>query len=276
MTKIVLREELLDYWSAENAFDHIRKIEGEIAKAKDNRRVIKFELNDRTYYLKHHVGIGWKEYFKNIFQLKMPVLGASNEWYAIERLMPTEIPVMTAVAFGQQGLNPANQESFLVTRELENTLSLEKLCETWKQSPPSYKRKKALIERVAVIARIMREQGLNHRDFYICHMLLDISQGRDNIDPSALRLYLVDLHRMQLRRRVPKRWLIKDIGSLYFSAAHIGLTKRDIVHFIRSYESYGNRQSVRGLLSSSFWRGVNKRTYKLHRKDFSCDPVLPL
>lgn len=53
--------------------------------------------------------------------------------------------------------------------------------------------------------------------------------------PIALRLSLIDLHRSQLRRRTPRRWRDKDLAALYFSALHIGLTRRDLLRFVREY-----------------------------------------
>ena len=45
-------------------------------------------------------------------------------------------------------------------------------------------------------------------------------------DLEKMRLYLIDLHRMQLRRKTPSRWIVKDIAGLYYSSMDIGLTKR--------------------------------------------------
>ncbi|MST95429.1 MAG: hypothetical protein EXS33_09230 [Pedosphaera sp.] len=44
-----------------------------------------------------------------------------------------------------------------------------------------------------------------------------------------MELFVIDLHRAQLRDRVPARWLVKDLGGLLFSALDCGLTRRDQV-----------------------------------------------
>ena len=46
---------------------------------------------------------------------------------------------------------------------------------------------------------------------------------------------LIDLHRAQVRPRVPQRWRYKDLAGLYFSALGIGLTQGDKLRFLRRY-----------------------------------------
>ena len=84
----------------------------------------------------------------------------------------------------------------------------------------------------------MHANGINHRDFYICHFLLDVSADVYRQSPQALRLSLIDLHRVQLRKRTPSRWVVKDIGGLYFSSMRIGLTRRDLYRFMKVYRDY--------------------------------------
>ena len=50
-----------------------------------------------------------------------------------------------------------------------------------------------------------------------------------------LGLSLIDLHRAQVRDKVPRRWRDKDLSGLYFSALNIGLTERDKLRFLRTY-----------------------------------------
>ena len=53
--------------------------------------------------------------------------------------------------------------------------------------------------------------------------------------PEHLKLSLIDLHRAQIREQTPRRWRDKDLASLYFSALDIGLTRRDLLRFLRIY-----------------------------------------
>ena len=38
-----------------------------------------------------------------------------------------------------------------------------------------------------------------------------------------------------MRARTPRRWRDKDLAALYFSALDIGLTRRDLLRFVRQY-----------------------------------------
>ena len=50
-------------------------------------------------------------------------------------------------------------------------------------------------------------------------------------------LYLIDLHRSQVRNKVPRRWRNKDVGGLYYSTAPLDLTHRDL---LRAYLPVGS------------------------------------
>ena len=249
-----------------DVFDYLLRLDGELFRELANRRTLRFTLNDKRYFLKAHFGVGWKEIFKNLLQLRLPVLGARNEWRAIQTLTRLGVETMTLVAYGERGLNPARRQSFVITEALEQTASLEDFCADWATHPPASKAalrlKRALIERVATIARRMHASGINHRDFYICHFLLDVSADVYEQPPQALRLSLIDLHRVQLRRRTPLRWVVKDIGGLYFSSMRIGLTRRDLYRFMKVYRDSTLRATLRE--DGKFWSRCRLRAFSLY------------
>jgi heptose I phosphotransferase len=254
------RRKLARPWSGvEEAF----RVEGEIYRepAQARRRTLRFELDGQGYFLKLHWGVGWKEIFKNLASGRLPVLGAQNEWRAIRRLDQLGLETMQLEAHGQEGLNPARRRSFVVTRELENCISLESYCAHWKQRPPVPVQKWRLIERVARITRILHENGLNHRDLYLCHFLLQQPWSGEEAD---LHLYLIDLHRMQQHRRLPARWRVKDLGSLWFSALEVGLTKRDLLRFLRAYFGVPLRQVLAS--RSGLLEAAARRAHALEKK----------
>lgn len=207
-------------------------LEGEVFKCIQNRRTFRIERQGRGFFIKCHRGVGWREILKNLVTCKLPVLGAGNEWHAIHRLLELGVETMTPVAFGEEGVNPAQQRSFLVTKELVNCISLEHYCEQWRVQPPSVRHKRRLIRHLASIARTLHEHGVNHRDFYLCHFLLQ--QPWDG-SVEDLKLFVIDLHRVQIRKDTPRRWRIKDLAALYFSAQGVGLTQRDILCFLKTY-----------------------------------------
>lgn len=270
--KLIVRGALQKEWADKDVFTHIQQLDGEVIRDKEGRQTLKFSCAGKNYYRKLHTGIGWGEIAKNFSQLKMPVFGAANEWLAINRVTALGLDTLNAVAYGKRGRNPARQLSFLITEELSDTLSLAVYAEKWPQQPPSLGEKRALIGKVATIARTIHGAGINHRDLYICHFLLDQSSAAlaAKVQP---RLYLVDLHRAQIRSKVPSRWLVKDLASIYFSALDIGLTKGDVFWFLRIYfdEPLADILSKRARLLAR----VARRAVKLYRRDFKRTPKLP-
>ena len=254
-------------------FDQLMDMEGEMFREmpREGRRTLRFACGGRSYFIKIHRGVGWREIFKNLFSLRLPILGARNEWQAIEKLGELGIPTTPLVACGERGANPARRESFVLTRDLGKTISLEDLCKDWQQTPPPVRLKRSLIRETARIARIMHGNGMNHRDFYICHFLLDLHQDVDVDNPL---LHLIDLHRVQIRSKTPSRWIVKDIGGLYFSALDAGLTRNDVYRFLREYY----QQPLRDILNNkaAMLNEFTERAIKNYRIMHKRDPELPV
>ncbi|WP_101758460.1 lipopolysaccharide core heptose(I) kinase RfaP [Oceanicoccus sp. KOV_DT_Chl] len=257
--KLFLRDEFKRLWQGKDPFCEVQKIKGDIYRNKEGRTTSQVTIAGRSYFLKVHTGIGWNEIFKNIVQFRLPVIGASNEYLAAKKLTDLGVSTLTTAAFGKRGWNPAKQLSFILTDDLNNTISLEDYCAAWQEAPPEYKHRIALVRLLASVSRTMHKAGINHRDYYICHFLLEKNNAAEPDNP---RCYLIDLHRAQMRREVPERWAIKDIAGLYFSAMNIGLTKRDCLRFMKIYGDGNLRQ-----LDTEFWKKVNSVALKLYQKD---------
>ena len=271
---LYLRDDLATAWRGSDPFAMARQQGGEIYRDKEGRRTLRFELDGRGYFLKLHQGVGWGEILKNLVQGRLPVLGATNEYRAIRALEALDIDTLSVAGFGRRGINPAAQLSFLITDELSGVLSLEDYCRNWREQPPTLALKRRLIERLADISRTLHEHGINHRDYYLCHFMLDISQPVDAARIANTPLHVIDLHRAQLRTQVPRRWRIKDLGALYYSALDIGLSARDVLRFIRRYR--GRRLRTIFAEERDLWRAVRQRAGAIYRRDFGREPRWPL
>lgn len=227
---LVLDEPFRSLWASQDAFACVETLQGKVLRALEGRRTFRTEIGGRGYFVKIHHGVGWQEIFKNLLAGRLPILGAANEWHAVQRLAIHGVDTMHAVAFGSRGSNPARRHSFLITEELAPTISLEDFCRDWTAVTPGLTLKRRLIERVATMTRRMHAGGVNHRDLYICHFLLHLP-----VDPDNPKLSLIDLHRAQLRQKTPRRWRDKDLAALHFSSLDIGLTRRDRLRFLRAY-----------------------------------------
>lgn len=243
-------------------FDYLPKnfadfmhLTGETFRQQKGRKTQRVILDNKAYFIKQHLGVGWLEIIKNLIQLRLPIISAKNEWEAIYRLQKLGINTPVVAAYGTRGINPAARQSFILMEELASTVSLEDFCRDWKVNQPAFSLKLQLLKQVANIAKTMHENGINHRDFYLCHFLL-------KTQTPLPKLYVIDLHRAGLHRKLPTRWIIKDLAGLYFSSRHIGLSQRDLFRFMKVY-----RQSpLRGIIAteSRFWQKVVARGEKLH------------
>lgn len=243
--RLILAEPFKSLWDGKDAFEAVEGLQGQVYRELEARRTLRTEVNGKGYFVKIHRGVGWGEIVKNLVTARLPVLGAGQEWKAIQRLNDAGVSTMTAVAYGERGSNPAQQHSFIVTEELAPTVDLEQLTLTWIEQPPSPIVKRALLRRVAQMTGRMHAAGVNHRDCYICHFLLHTDKPFDADD---FRLSVIDLHRAQVRNAVPKRWRDKDLAGLYFSALNIGLTKRDLLRFIKVYFGVVDSRPLRQIL----------------------------
>jgi hypothetical protein len=255
---------LQEKFSGEDAFDQIFATEGKIYRNFKGRKTLRFEHAGKGYFLKIHPGVGWGEIIKSLLSLRAPVLGAKDERDAILALERINVQTMTIAGYGSRGSSPATIESFIITEEIEDSISLEELVLDGKYQTLSPLMKRSLIRKVAEIARTMHQNGVNHRDFYICHFLLSKSWLVDNRSDVVPPLYVIDLHRTQVRDKVPLRWLEKDMAGLHFSSLDAGLTVRDRLRFMCLYENRPLRAVVRNL--NGFWSKIDRKACKLYRK----------
>ena len=259
---VELKAPFNELWKDKDPFAETDKLDGEVFRALETRRTLRFQLDDKSYFIKIHYGTTLKEVLKNLFSFRLPVLGADREWNAIHRLTEAGVDTMNGRAFGQKGWNPLRRHSFIITEDLTPTVSLEDYCANWVTQPPKFKTKQMLIQRVAEMVRKMHSIGINHRDCYICHFLLHLPFDGDE---QHLKISVIDLHRAQMRAHVPTRWRDKDLIGLYFSSLNIGLTQRDIWRFLTVYFAASPRKIVQqeaGLLAKAQARAekIRERT----------------
>ncbi len=272
---IYIREDLRPLFSGEHQVADFLRIDGEVFKEFPTRRTLKFQRNGRDFFIKSHWGLGWKEIIRRLLSLRIPVVSARTEWRAILALEAIGLSTMKIAAYGEDGTNPATRKSFIATEALSDTRSLEKWAPSFMQAEDTKEKitlKRALIKKMAQISRHLHTNGINHRDFYLCHFLLDISGGTTPL-PEEIKLYLIDLHRVQVRRHVPQRWVVKDIAGLFFSSMDLGLTARDMFRFMKIYSGKPLRVTLQS--DRRFWTKVYYRALHLYNRQTGAQPDLP-
>lgn len=257
---LYLRDDLARAWEGSNAFQRAAGLEGQVYRAVANRRTLRFQAGGRAYFAKIHGGSGWAEILKNLLTLRWPVIGARNELEACRRLAAAGVPAPTVAGFGERGLSPARRFSFIVCDALEGRDSLEDVVEGWQRDAPAPADKRRLVASVAAFAAAMHAAGVAHRDFYICHLLLDRAAWRGGVPDLAV----IDLHRAQIHDRIPRRWLRRDLAALLFSVLDAPLTCRDWLRFVRAYRGRPLREVLER--EGDFWEKVRRRAEVLYRK----------
>lgn len=213
-----------------------RTAEAAVAKKlRSDRVTLRFTLDDagteRAFYIKRHERSSLKEYLKPLLSLRWPILGARNEWNALLAFHEAGLPTMTPVAFGQRGWN-----SFLITEALENCTKLSELGATIPSTSnssavmPGGLNRRRLVEGVARTTQRMHGAGLHHQDYYLGHLMLPNSPDRH---AATERIYVIDLGRARQQRPLSRRWIVKDLAQLNFSAGSASWTDR--FRFLRTY-----------------------------------------
>ena len=233
-------------------FKACMQLQGEAFRDVPGRKTMQISLGSRSYFIKQHFGVGWREVFKNLLSLKLPILGAMTEVRAIQKLNEIGIATTPLVAYGQCGCNPATIQSFVLTEDLGNIISLEEILMDNKSYPMSAQSKQLMMTAVAQVATKLHIAGLCHRDFYLCHFVL----SRQNAAIDNYDLHLIDLHRMLHNQSLNGDAVMKDIAGLYFSMLQNGLGVQDLNSFKQHYLPQ----------NAFFWVKVEMRANKLLAK----------
>lgn len=260
MAKPVLRDDLRVLWGEDAVFERVFALEGEVYRAIAARRTLRFVAGGRAYFVKIHRGVGWAEIFKNLLTLRLPVVSARSEYEACEHLAACGLRAPTVAAFGERGWNPARRESFVVCDALEGFVSLEDFTADWPRHPPAPAELRRLVTAVAEFARRFHAAGLVHRDFYLCHLLLDQAAWR----AGRIELAVLDLHRARIFRKLPARWRMRDLAALLFSTLDLPISRRSWYRFMRIYTGRPLREIFAA--DAPFWRQVERRATALYRK----------
>jgi len=144
------------------------------------------------------------------------------------------VPVMELLAYGQKLRRDGLQESFVLTHELEGYAELQQFVRkrfARLDAQPAHRDRELmrLLRQTADVARRLHEAGYNHRDLYCCHFFVR--------EPAAGRfeIKLIDLQRVQHRRWFRRRWVVKDLAQLAWSAPSERIKCTHRLAFIRQY-----------------------------------------
>lgn len=176
---------------------------------------------------------------------------AVHEWRSIQAFLACGLPTVTPIAVGMRRRLPFFRESFLLTRGVAESRTLEQEVAERYRAPcdqATVKKKRELIRCVALLTRSMHARGFKHQDFYLCHLLV-----RDTAGEHPPELYIADLHRARRKRNPSWRWYVKDLAALNYSAPAGVFSRTDRLRFLRAYDPAlaGDRSFIRAVVGKT-------------------------
>ena len=218
------------------------------------RRTFRFEVDGRSFFAKVHRGWEWKGAISELLRGHKPAPSACDEATVLERLEQLGVPAPKVAAASDLGGRVIGRRCYVITEDVGTQTTLDELwCEErWSQLDPSVRN--SLVEQAGRIVGTLHAAGMNHRDLYLVHLHVAL-------DADPPRVILLDLHRAQERRQVPRRWLVKDLAGLLATASVIRRPSRaTLARFVRAYAA----GDLRGTLEAhaSLWSAVRARAQR--------------
>lgn len=198
--------------------------------AKENlaahRSRLQFEIHSpqTTLFLKRYKNTPPLAQLKNWLSHRRRISLACCDIEPAKKLAAIGINTAKTIAFGRQNGLLFEKRSFSITKKIPNAESLEKKLPTCFNGPATVenlKLRKDFIVQLAYFVKKFHHAGFRHRDLYLCHIFLDADGN----------FFLIDLARVFKPKLLAKRFLIKDIAQLYYSAPGRYFTKADRMRF---------------------------------------------
>jgi len=241
----------------EQAFAWAMSLDGESVRKIERRHTFRLKIGDDEFFVKQHQGVMWKECLTDLLRLARPILGADNEFRMTQLIRDAGILAPEPAGMGYAS-SLRSRQSFLITRALLDTRTLNEIANEWWATPPAVALRRLIVRKVAENTAALHALGVNHRDLYINHFRVPV----ETLEQGCPELYLMDMHRAQHRAAVPERWLVKDLGALLFSCLDKPLGKTDIALFLRHYHGSARLDDHQ----KSIWRAAAKRALKMRAR----------
>ncbi len=195
-----------------------------------HRSRVKFKADDGGgfMFMKRYKQTPVLRQIRNWISHKNRALTADYDRLSSEELSAAGINTPKTIAYGGRWKGVFEDCSFYICREIEDADSLERKlpdCFTNEKKGELVNEKKQFICALAEFVKKFHDTGFRHRDLYLAHIFYG-SNGK---------FHLIDLHRCFRPGFLSKRFLVKDIAQLFYSAPGKYVSNCDRMRFIRSY-----------------------------------------
>jgi hypothetical protein len=186
------------------------------------------------------------------------------EWVSASQLTSTGVSTPRTIAYGEQWGSLFEKRSFVITEKIPSAEALErKLPECFNERPTStnLKRRRQFIAQLASFIKKFHETNYRHRDLYFSHIFQD-NDGR---------FFLIDLARVFKPVVLCRRYQIKDIAQVYYSAPKRYFSNTDRLRF---YLGYAGKSKLTGA-DRIFIRRVINKVERMERHNIKHDIEVP-
>jgi heptosyltransferase-2 len=226
------------------------------------RSRLRFEINYRdgaastTVFMKRYDCPPVKVQLRNWLSHHSHRSEALHEYDAISKLTAAGIKTPKVVAYGEQRNALFETRSFIITEKIPDAEALERKLPACFEGPATaekLRQRRDFIARSAAFVKKFHETHYRHRDLYLSHIFYSESGG----------FYLIDLARVFRPALLGKRFQIKDIAQVYYSAPGRYFSGTDRMRF---YMHYAGRSRFRRK-DKTFIRRVVKKAEQIARHD---------
>ncbi len=190
-----------------------------VSERRTGRFWLENEAGDKVeFYIKRCFPSSIGSRVKSMFSLKFHDFDAMNEWRALVLFHKNLLPTLIPVAAGK-----LDKGTFCVTLGLKSYKRASEMLS--KDFGLSDDERKDVISKVAVYAAKMHKCGFAHQDLYLLHFFMKLPEKAP---------FLIDLQRVIVQKRLRRRWAIKDLAQLLFSARLV-LSEDEIDFLLDAY-----------------------------------------
>lgn len=189
---------------------------------------------------------------------------AFHEFDAIVKLTEAGINTPKVISYGEQRNALFETRSFIITEKIPDAESLERKLPDCFEGPAineKLKQRRNFIVQAATFIRKFHETNHRHRDLYLSHIFYGESG----------KFYLIDLARVFRPILTRRRFQIKDIAQVYYSAPGKYFSKTDRMRF---YTAYSGQSRLRRK-DKAFIRKVINKAEQMARHDIKHGRAVP-
>ncbi len=189
---------------------------------------------------------------------------AFHEFDAANKLTASGINSPKAISYGEQRNALFETRSFVISEKIPDAESLERKlpdCFDGPVTTEKLKQRRNFIVQAATFIKKFHETNYRHRDLYLAH----IFHGESG------KFYLIDLARVFRPVLMRRRFQIKDIAQVYYSAPGKHFSKTDRMRF---YMTYAGQNRLRRK-DKAFIRKVIKKAEQMARHDIKHGRAVP-